>query len=59
MIPSGVSYKGEPYMDDRKEGRKESGSPRNYGTNRWRANEDHEDRDNFERLDEEKASAIL
>ena len=46
-------------MDDRKEGRKESVSPRNYGTSRWKANEDQEDRDNFEQLDEEKASAIL
>ena len=59
MIPSGVSCKGELYMDDRKEGRKESVSPRNYGTSRWKANEDQEDRDNFEQLDEEKASAIL
>ena len=58
MLPSGISRKREPYTDDwGKEGR-ESGSLWNHWTSRQRTNEDHEDRDDFEQLDEEKASPI-
>ena len=52
MLPSGVSCEREPYMDDRGEGRRKSGSPGNCRVGRRGTNEDHKDRDDFERRDE-------
>ena len=57
MLPSSVSCKGKLYMDDWGGGG-ESRNLGNYGTGRQRTNKDHEDREELEQLDEEKASPI-
>ena len=45
MLPSDVSYKRKPYVDDRGERRRESGSPGNGGVGRRLTNKVDQDRD--------------
>ena len=58
MLTGGVSYKGEPYLDDSGERRSKGGSLRDCGTSRQRANKDEQDRDDPESQDEDEASPI-
>ena len=58
VLPSCVSYKRKPYVDDRGERRRENGSPRDSGVSQWRNNKDDQNRDDFESRDEVETSLV-
>ena len=53
MLPSSVSHEGKPYMDDRREIRREGGNPGNCGVGRRRTNKDYKSMDDHEYRNEE------